>query len=50
MTETVVNIEPLPDPPAVNVLQGNGPCHPLAIHDRFPPIGIKPPPTKEPKP
>lgn len=42
----VVTPDPLPDPPMVNVLQGNGPCDPLAIHDRYPPIGTPAPAAK----
>jgi hypothetical protein len=31
---------PPPDPPIVNDTQWpNKPCHPLAIHDKYPPIG-----------
>jgi len=40
-----------PDPPMVKDTQWpNKPCHPLAIHDKFPPVGANLlPPTSSPK-
>lgn len=39
---------PDPDPPLVNETQHpNKPCHPLAIHDKYVPIGLPRPATQK---